>query len=378
MECAQNLGVSSKKQPRLFFVINSAVVGGAEKHTFSLARGLAAFGYECIVFGLKRGDLIPEGVQFVQPTEARRSVYRCVKDLAELINSEQPNAVVAVNARPALIAFLARLLTRKQRPIAAIIHSTVPRNSKEKFMQLLYTRLYNRLDSMIFISDNQRCFWSKHGVRPRQEITIHNGIDLEHFTPRAKAEHRASMRAALHIGPEEFVIGCSAVLRAEKNHLQVIDAIARLRNKNIPAKALLVGDGPMRGEIERRSTALGITEHVRLTGLQQDVRPYISAFDVGVLCSVSTETLSLAALEIMAMGVPMIMSDIGGASEIVNSENGALFPVGDLGAFLEQLERFYSSTNIEKMSLAARHVVETRFDQRAMIDRYFQHLSAFP
>jgi glycosyltransferase involved in cell wall biosynthesis len=129
----------------------------------------------------------------------------------------------------------------------------------------------------------------------------------------------------------------------------------------------------MRAEIEQRCTALGVTDHVIIAGMQPDVRPFIAAFDVGILCSISIETLSLAALEVMAMGIPMVMSELGGASEIVNGENGMLFPVGDGSALVEALAKFFHDRDLAKTGAAARLTTEVKFDHRAMVANYFNH-----
>src|SRR5207248_3830085 len=92
----------------------------------------------------------------------------------------------------------------------------------------------------------------------------------------------------------DFVIGLSAVLRPEKNPLQLVEAIASLRRRGIPARALVIGDGEMRGELEARARRLGVAGDVAITGLQREVRPFVAACDAAVLCS-RTEAFSLAA-----------------------------------------------------------------------------------
>src|SRR4029077_13405288 len=113
----------------------------------------------------------------------------------------------------------------------------------------------------------------------------------------------------------DYVIGICAALRPEKNHVQLVDAVAALRARGIPARALVIGDGPMRPAIEARARAAGVADEVRITGFQQDVRPYLAACDTAVLCSTTIETFSLAALEAMALGRPGAHSDLRGRRE---------------------------------------------------------------
>jgi glycosyltransferase involved in cell wall biosynthesis len=163
----------------------------------------------------------------------------------------------------------------------------------------------------------------------------------------------------------------SAVLRPEKNHLQLVEALAQLRRRGIPARALLIGDGEMRPAIEARAAALGLKEHVLITGLQQDVRPLVAACDAVALCSTSVETFSLAALEAMALARPVVHADIGGAAEMIGDRReGFLFGVGDTRGLTEALAALADPELRRRMGAQARRTVEERFSERAMIERY--------
>jgi glycosyltransferase involved in cell wall biosynthesis len=101
------------------------------------------------------------------------------------------------------------------------------------------------------------------------------------------------------------------------------------------------------------------------------VRPLLAASDVVALPSTSVETFSLAALEAMALGRPVVLSDIGGAAEMVRpEENGFLFPAHDTPALVAALGALADPAARERMGAAARTTVEARFSERAMVDRY--------
>src|SRR5689334_21164078 len=110
----------------------------------------------------------------------------------------------------------------------------------------------------------------------------------------------------------------AAVLRAEKNHLQMVDAVPMRRRRGVPARGLLIGDGEMRAAIEARARAVGVAGEVVITGFQQVVRPLLAACDVMALCSTATATFSLAALEAMALGNPVVHAALGGAAEMIS------------------------------------------------------------
>jgi len=133
----------------------------------------------------------------------------------------------------------------------------------------------------------------------------------------------------------------------------------------------MIGDGVTRPAIEARARSLDLEGDVVITGLQPDVRPYVAACDVVVLCSDAVETFSLAALEAMALGKPVVHSDIGGAAEMIRpGENGFLFPVGDTEALVDRLARLSDRAGRERMGRKARETIEARFSERVMVDRY--------
>lgn len=356
---------------RLLFVINSPIIGGAERHTFDLAEGLVEYGCSSTIFAIKKGPLEPpQQVTLLQPSSPRRLSGR-VRDLGRVIADERPDVLVSINERPVLVTWLGRLAARSNIPMLAVTHSTVLKNSRQKLFQLFYTPIFNRADSVVFVSENQCAYWMSHGFSPRNQTTILNGIDVDRFSNTAEA--RVAARRRHGFTDKDLVLGLCAVMRPEKNHLQLLKAVARLRAQNIEAKALLVGDGPRREAIEARAKSLGIQNDVVLVGMASDVRPHIAAFDIGVLCSVSIETLSLAALEIMAMGIPMVMSNLSGASEMIDGTNGRLFPVGDDRQFQSALLTLLDPEVRRTAGAAARKSVEERFDRRAMIARYHRH-----
>ena len=132
----------------------------------------------------------------------------------------------------------------------------------------------------------------------------------------------------------------------------------------------MIGDGPMRGEIEERARRLGVAADIVITGFQQDVRPFVAACDTAVLTSF-TEAFSLAAIEAMAMGKPVVHSEVGGAAEMIRpGREGFLYPIGDTGALVERLAALADPAMRGRMGAKARETVEAQFSERAMVDRY--------
>ena len=197
---------------------------------------------------------------------------------------------------------------------------------------------------------------------------IYNGIDTGHW--RMEEGARAIMRRALGFSEGDLVVALPAVLRPEKNPVQLVEAVALARRRGVPARALFIGDGPMRPAVEARARELGIAAETVITGLQQDVRPLLAASDVAVLCSHS-EALSLAALEALALGRPVVHAQVGGAAGISEpGRNGYLVAPGDTPALVEHLTRLADPALRRRMAAPARATVELRFSERTMVERY--------
>ncbi|HEX4629010.1 MAG TPA: glycosyltransferase, partial [Gemmatimonadales bacterium] len=222
----------------------------------------------------------------------------------------------------------------------------------------------------VFVCDHQRRYCTRRALLSRSNTVIHNGVDTDYFQDHCNASERQALRATLGYAPTDYVIGSAAALRPEKNHVQLVEATARLRGAGLGAKALLIGDGPTRAAVEGRARAMGVERDVTVTGFREDVRPYLAACDV-VCVSSLTEALSLAAIEAMAMGKPLVHSEVGGARELVDpGSNGLLFPAGDTAALVQCLARLADPATRESMGRCARVRVETDFGEEGMIDRY--------
>ena len=359
---------------RMLFVTGSLVHGGAERHTITLANRLAERGHECHVAYIKNDPsqlARLTGAASVRCLEARK--YLDFKALGKLVGSMaeiRPAVIVAVNPYALLYAALAR---RHAAPSAALMvtyHTTVPASAKEWLQMLYYRPFFWNADCLVFLCEAQRRYWLRRLVFARVMHTIHNGIDPEYWSAPGP-EVRARLRSVLGLADGDYVIALCAVLRPEKNHLQLVDAIAYLHARGIAARALMIGDGPMRSAIEARARTLGVSAAVLMAGFQQDVRPLLCAADAVALCSTAVETFALAALEAMALGRPVVLSDIGGAAEMVRpGAEGFLFPAGNTAALVDRLAALRDEGLRRRMGAAARETLETRFSERVMVDRY--------
>jgi glycosyltransferase involved in cell wall biosynthesis len=354
---------------RLFFVTGSLVHGGAERHAITLANRLAERGHD-VHFAYVKND--PSQLPRLQiPAtclHAQRYLdFSSLKNLKEMLRKARPTAVLATNPYALMYASLARPVA----PLAVALHSTFTRTSKEWLQMLAYRPFFWRAERAMFVCQRQMSHWRRRALFSRSNEVIYNGVDLDYWQPIAASP----IRGILGIEAKDFVVGMSAVLRPEKNPVQLIEAVAMLRRRGVPARALLIGDGEMRPAVEAATRRAGLAAAVSITGLVQDVRPFLAACDVLALTS-HTEAFSLAAIEAMALGLPVVHADVGGAAEMIRpGHDGFLFPPSDTGTLVDRLAALADPAARLPMGRNARRTVETRFSERAMVERYESSLT---
>ena len=363
---------------KILFVTGSLVHGGAERHSITLANRLAERGHDCRFLYVKddpsqlpRLRLPPGAVQCLYA--ARYLDVDALLNLRKFILKIRPDAILAANPYALMYATLGKRLAGSAAPLAVAYHSTRLLNAKEFAQMLAYRPMFWAADRAVFVCEAQRRHWRVRQVFGRRSEVIYNGVDTAWWKPLPAAE-RARLRGVLGLGAEDYAIGISAVLRPEKNHVQLVEAIAMLRRRaegrSAFARALLIGDGPMRGAVEARARELGVAPYVTITGFQQDVRPFVAACDAMALTSF-TEAFSLAAIEAMALGKPVVHSEVGGAAEMIRpGRNGFLYPVGDTAALVGRLAALAAPGACERLGARAREEVEARFSEAAMVERY--------
>jgi glycosyltransferase involved in cell wall biosynthesis len=246
-----------------------------------------------------------------------------------------------------------------------------------RLKQSFYTRVLRHLDWTVYGCELQRNVWlTATSPMRRRSSVIYNGVDISRFTPSRVGV--AEQRARYGIGENTFVVGSVGRLAREKNQLPLIDVVAELRAANADVHLMLVGDGPMRETLELRAAEKGIADAVTFTGALADVRVGLKMLDVFVLPSFS-ETFSNAALEAMAMQVPVILTRTGGAAEMIEEgREGYIIDVHELPRRLPGLLNQLRTDHVlrSRMAAAALSRAQTTFSWEGMLGAYQSLLGA--
>jgi len=206
------------------------------------------------------------------------------------------------------------------------------------------------------------------GFPARKVKTVHNGISVSEFIP--SEDRRSGIRERLGCNPHEFVLVCVARLCEQKRIDILLDTLARVLRDGVGCKCIIVGDGPLKNQLIEQAKSIGLTGHVFFEGFHEDVRPYLQAGSAFILTS-DTEGLPLSILEAMACGLPSIVTNVGGNTELITHRvNGLIVPRESVEAIAEAIS--YLANNPEqraRMGKMARARVCEAFDiEKAMAD----------
>jgi glycosyltransferase involved in cell wall biosynthesis len=184
---------------------------------------------------------------------------------------------------------------------------------------------YRQVRAFICASDAIRHMLIEQGIPAGDAITVHEGIDLAHVD----AAPRVNVHEMFWLPHNAPLVGNIAALAPHKGQRYLIEAAALVVREVPDARFLILGDGELRGALEKQIADLALTKHVLLTGFRRDVLSILKGFDLFVLPSV-TEGLGTSLLDAMACARPIVASRVGGIPEVVrHGETGLLVPPKD-------------------------------------------------
>jgi len=364
---------------RIAFILDRLNLGGAERHTLNLSRALAARGHDIRVIVLFRGgsEQFPVADFPVPPVAlAAGGLFsdRVIGRLKAALDDFAPQVVFAINQSALVAATLARLRGAAIPRLYCRFATTIIPSLAGRMKLPVFKWATARAEGLIFVSLRQREHWQARGMTSKRVVVIQNGIDTDRFVP-ATAEARAKMRAHYGLGPGAVSLTLVGRLAPEKNHVWLIETLAALRAEYgarvDPLHLVFIGEGPLRANLEARVAACGLGTRVIFAGGMRDVVPALAQADAGILVSNAVETFSHAAIEQMSCALPVILTDIGGASEIVvDGAQGFLVPLRDQAKLGRAMLAMLDPALRRRMGQAARARVLDHFTAEHMVDLY--------
>jgi glycosyltransferase involved in cell wall biosynthesis len=300
-----------------------------------------------------------------QPTRADKAADRGLRQAAQLTRQLRPAVLHAAsnyaNARIALAlgeryglpvvyevrGFWEDTWLSRHPDAAELAHSELYRRNRD-----LETRSMLAADLVVTLGQAMREEIVARGVPAEKVLIVPNAVSGEFLKPLPDA---TALRAALGIGPDDHVVGVVSSLVPHEGTGTLLEAVKRLRERGLPVRALIVGDGPERAALQRQAAALGLDEAAIFTGRvpAAKVREYHALLDVFVVPRTPDRVCQLVTplkpVEAMASGLCVVTSDVRALAEIIKPDvTGVLTTPQDPMALADSLELLVCSPDIRR------------------------------
>jgi glycosyltransferase involved in cell wall biosynthesis len=320
---------------KLLFVIHGLSIGGAEKMLINLVNGLdqTKFSSDIVALSDKNplaNQIRPEMARLFSVKRRWRFDLHPSEEIRKIVINNKINAIIPFGLYEFLFVSRALKNIYPKPQVYISIHSTTSQNIKQFIQNTIYSRLLSSDERFVSVCNAQAEHWSKvYGIPRERFTTIYNGVNVEYFTPIDDPESKKNCRDTLGISKDAFIILQVASLSPHKRQEDALIAFKLYLEKmnNKASYLIFVGDGEITRlkNLQGLAQNLGVFDQVRFCGAQSDVRPYYEIADLFTLTSDRVETFSVATLEAMSMGIPSVITKIGGASEmILEGYNGYL------------------------------------------------------
>jgi len=366
-------------------IIPALETGGAERTAVDVAEALARAGARALVAtegGRLVGELQAKGGEWIPFPAASKNPLAMALNVARLARLCRAEGVHVLHARSRAPAWVAMGAARALRiPFVTTFHGSYSGRSPVK---LLYNSVMARGDAVIANSHYTAGLIERlHPAAQGRVRVVHRGTDLERFSPGAVAPERvANLRRAWGVGPEERIVLLAARLTGWKGQSVLIEAARLLVADGLrDAAFVLAGDAQGRERYTRELDALvrqaGLAGIVRRVGHCEDMPAALLAAAVVAVPSTQPEAFGRAAVEAQAMGVPVVVSDLGAVPETVlappgvepGRRTGWRVPPGDARALGDAVQAALGLGGAARAALSerARAHVEAHFSLERMI-----------
>ncbi|NLI13109.1 glycosyltransferase [Pelotomaculum propionicicum] len=329
------------KHLKVIQIIGGGEFGGAEKHILNLdgaADTLLVDYTVCCLFSAPFAEIAAgAGLSTLSIPMRHKADFGVVGKLARAIQEGNFDLVHTHGVRANLLGRLAARQAGKKKVITTV-HSLL-----EKDYPGVLSRLANSwaerstrglTDHFIAVSQGLKDRLIAGGVPANIVTVIYNGVSLEEIKPLTEP---GDARKKLGFSPDTPLVGIVARLHEVKGHSYFLEAACNILQQRPEIRFLIVGAGPSRPALEKLAGDLGITEQVVFTGFMDDVYSLMADLDLLVISSL-WEGFGLTAIEAMALGVPVVATEVGGLPEVVlHGETGLLVPPANPAALARNI-----------------------------------------
>jgi glycosyltransferase involved in cell wall biosynthesis len=329
---------------KILYLITQSIWGGAQKYVYDLATNLNPQKFEIVVAAGGDGELLKKLKKAKRKTYSLKYLKRSISpyyeiraffEILNLLKKEKPDIIHINSSKGTVLAALAGKMIKTK--VIYTVHGSVFMASFPWLIRkfwLWIEKIFSRFkDKIITVSEFDRELWLKHKIVPSEKIvTIHNGLgpkDTKTSIQKLELLKILNLKSSTNYK----IVGTIAHLYPEKGIEYLIEAAKilnhELRITNYELIFIVIGEGAERKKLEKLIRKYRLENNFFLLGEIKEASRYLETFDIFVLPSVK-EGFPYTVLEALAAGTPIIASQIGGVSEIIeNKKNGLLIPKED-------------------------------------------------
>lgn len=336
---------------KILYIITGLGVGGAEKIVCDLSNNFHSSGDDVKVVYLygsavltPKPEITVEKIDILNPIKA---FYRLVK----IVSEYKPDIVHGHMFHANIVTRILKVLV----PNLRVVNTAHSGNEGGHFRMFSYRISNNLVDVFTNVSEGAVSdFVKKKAVKDKFMLTVPNGIDLPKYT--FDSEKRLKIRSEAGITPNTQLIISVGSLREAKNFDMAIKSANHLKKQsNFDFVWIIIGEGPLRSELEHQVLINGLSNVFRFVGLKENVNDYYSAADIFVSTS-KWEGFGLVIAEAIAANLSVISTNTSGASQVIFS-NDSLIDVDDSVALSDKIISTVNMDKVERERIQAENLV---------------------
>lgn len=351
----------SLKEMRICFLAGSLGRGGAERQLFYILQTLQSLGVSCRVLSLTTGEIYEERIRQINiPVDwvgQHRSKVRRLAAIVNQLQSWHPHIIQSTHSFVNPYAFVAARFMRCL-DVGAI------RTDFDREVELLGSVGYISFRfPTVLLANSRRAVDAAHafGVAPNRLRLLENAVDSEQFCPPLMRKYKSN-------SPLRII--CVGNLRQPKRHDVFLNTLARVRQHVPNFRATLVGEGPLRNQLQQLARQLKLCDVLNFAGSSNDMVAVYQNADVLVHTS-AYEGMPNVILEAMSCGLPVISTRSGAVPDLVDHEQtGYLTAIGDVDALVTRIVHLSRHPDLRiEMGHAAREKIRQHYSLEALPDK---------
>jgi glycosyltransferase involved in cell wall biosynthesis len=360
---------------KILQLISSAGFFGAESVVLQLSRELNSLRVKNVIGGFDNSQNHHTEIAWhAEKYNLDVAVFKCggkidVKTLFDIKKFVKDNEIDIIHThgyKSDVYGFMAGYLLKK--PLMSTCHNWISDDLRTRAYYRLDKTILRRFHRVVAVSEDIETELLRNRISRNKISLIFNGIDTSKF-----GDGSGNIRREFNIDDSTKVIGTVARFTAEKGMPYLLEAAKELLNSFPDIVFMIVGDGPLKNDLAKKSIDLGISERVVFTGMRDDMPEVYSAMDIFVLPSLK-EGLPMVLLEAMSAGKPVVATSVGAVTRVIeNGKEGLLVSPGDANELKRAITLMLTDGEFSRqVSRNAYNRVSGNFSSKAMCSRYLE------